>query len=207
MVRTYWESWCEQPSDGAVHVVGIDDVLLVRSPPGLRARLEAAAPTTADALVDALGVPTARHGASRLTYVTRDTFRRRLSDRAERVDAEDPRVTALRDAVNRLEWWESMGEEWWNLSWALIVDGAAVVLAAYDVWDDTIAHVAVFTASGGTFARAGRRRTRPPRSTRRSPRDWCRSGGHASRTPRSLRVAEKLGFVALGWQLYAAGLM
>ncbi|MFI5047179.1 MAG: GNAT family N-acetyltransferase [Acidimicrobiia bacterium] len=202
-VHAYWEAWCTQPPEaGNVHVVSIDDVLLVRSPTALRARIERAAPTTADALVDAIGEPTVRHGAARLTYADRITFRGRPSDRAIPVDGADPRVAALRDAADRDEWWESIGDHAWSHGTGLVVGHAVVALATYEIWDDTIAHVAVFTASGERSRGWSTEVASAAIDTAFAAGLVPQWRAHVGNTA-SLRVSEKLGFVACGFQLYA----
>ena len=111
-------------------------------------------------------------------------------------------MAALRDAADRDEWWESIGEHAWGHGSGLVVGDAVVALATYEVWDDTIAHVAVFTAPGersrGWSTEVASVAIDTAFAAGLVPQWRARVENTAS-----LRVSEKLGFVACGFQLYA----
>lgn len=203
-VRASWQAWAERDAEpGFVSIVHLGDDRFVTAPDDVRARVEAADPRTAGQLVEALGAPTvARSGAAHLAYADRMTFRPRPSGRVVVVGADDPRFSRLRADADPEEWGESFGQDERAHCVGIVHDDALVSIAGYRLWDDALAHVAVFTAAAqrarGLSTEVASAAIAHALEAGLVPQWRARVGNTAS-----IRVAEKLGLVTLGTQLFA----
>ena len=156
----------------------------------------------ADALAELLADHAVlRSGNSRLAYTDHTTFRPRISDRVVAVDAGGELFANLRASSHADEWNESMSHDDWARVSGIVERGALSAVAAYEVWDDSLAHVAVFTAppawSRGQSTETASATVEHASASGYVPQWRVRVGNDAS-----WRVAEKLGFVEAGRQTF-----
>jgi RimJ/RimL family protein N-acetyltransferase len=202
-VGAYWLAWeGRDPSRGYVSIVRLGADRFVTAPPELRARVESADPSNPDDLIQVLSDhAVARSGEARLAYTDRRSFRPRATSLVVAVDADDARLARLRDSADPDEWGESMSHDDRAHISGIVEDSDLVAIAAHHNWDDALGHVAVFTArsarSRGLATTVASATVEQAMTDGLVPQWRVRVGNDASR-----RVAEKLGFVELGRQIY-----
>jgi RimJ/RimL family protein N-acetyltransferase len=203
-VEQMWGRWEQReiPDDfDGVSVVVLNDRVFVRAPERFRA-LRQSPPITLDALVSVLGDDVARVvGEARLSYAERSALHLPADDGVVSIADDDAGLAALAHDANRAEWLEASADEPCAARFGIVDDDALRAVAALQVWDDTVGHYSVFTRAAD--------RGRGLAATVVSPAitasldlglvpQWRAQVGNGA----SQRVADKLGFVPLGRQMF-----
>jgi RimJ/RimL family protein N-acetyltransferase len=201
-VVAFWHEWAARPATDAVSLVAIGEHRLLYAPTRLRHRLESI-PFTTGALIEALGDDLVELvGEARLAYGDAGTLRLVPADGVIELPDTDPRVVALRETADPFDWREAAVDEPGAARFGVVDDGALLATANVQLWADTIGRLGVFTAAHA------RRRGLASKVGSAAAQFSLDVGGipqWRSRMTnlRSARVAERLGFVVLGRQIYA----
>jgi RimJ/RimL family protein N-acetyltransferase len=200
-VLAFWSRWAAADDADGVGIVEIGDHRFCHAPAHLRDRV-ASAPADLDAVVSVLGDDVDRAvGVARLAYADDRTLT--LPDAVPLADisGDDARLAALQGGADPAEWQEASADEACDARLGVVERNELVALATMRVWDDTVDHIGVFTRAdargrglaGDTAAgviRRGLERNLVPQ--------WrSRLGNDAS-----VAVADRLGFVRLGVELF-----
>ena len=172
------------------------------APERLRDRIIDAAPENLDELRRAVGpIRERRSGAARLAYAELSTLHVVDTAGVVRVDDADPRLAALAAASDTAEWTEASADEAAPFRYGYAEGDELLSVASLHVWDDTIGQLGVFTraeARGRGLARAAASAAIMIACDASLVPQWrSRVGNEAS-----ARVADRLGFVAIGRQLF-----
>jgi RimJ/RimL family protein N-acetyltransferase len=192
-----WPAPHEVPT---VSVVTIGDRTFSTAPPHLRDRL-IDPPTNVDALVARLGGDVERFGTARLAYADDRTLRPVGRDGIEAVPEDDPRLGALERSADHAEWLEASADEPCEARYGVAEKGELLALSTMQVWEDAVGHFGVFTrADRRNRGLAGRvaGHASAVALDRGLVAQWRSSEGNVA----SAAVADRLGFVTLGWQLF-----
>jgi predicted GNAT family acetyltransferase len=172
------------------------------APTRLRHRLEGI-PSGAGALVAARGDDLVeRVGEARLAYGDAGTLRLVSADDVIEIPDTDQRLAALRETTDPFDWREAAVDEPGAARFGVVEDGALLAAANVQLWGDTIGRLGVFTAA------QARRRGLGSKVGSSAARFSLELGGIPQWRSRmtnlgSARVAERLGFVLVGRQIYA----
>ena len=172
------------------------------APERLRPRFAGHDPLDLASLVHLLGDDAASVGGeARLAYGDVSTLRLVTTNEFPVIAANDTRLVAMEAISDVSEWQEASADEACDLRVGVLEAGALVALATLQNRGGAIGHVSVFTAA--------------PRADEASPpepaRPWSRRTLTLGLVPQwrsrlgndaSARVADKLGFVALGQQIF-----
>jgi predicted GNAT family acetyltransferase len=208
-VVSMWEGWeqssCDDFDDfddfGGVVVTVVDDRHFVRAPARLRPRLDPM-PNDLAELVACLGDDVVHVvGECRLAYA--DAAGLRLPERADvmPVSDDDPRLDALGRSAEPAEWLEASADEPAETRVGIVDGDELVALAGMFVWSETVGHFSVFTRASHRGRGLAGRVVAPlvAQSLEHGLVPQWRS--LLSNTP-SARVADRLGFVPLGHQMF-----
>jgi len=204
-VHEYWRAWATASvPDDALGLVVIDGVRYIQAPSHLIDRIAAAEPDGVDALLRAAGVEATRSGEARLAYAYADAPTVRLADAGdiERVGDDDPRLAALAAGADQPEWLEASADEPAPYRYGCTDGDELLAVASLHNWNDLIGQVSVFTRADargrGLAACVAAAAITQSFADGLVPQWRSRIGNDAS-----ARVADKLGFVALGTQAFA----
>ena len=201
-VSAYWRGWAgEQVTTNAVGLVVIGNERFLSAPDRLRDRLSDV-PGELDALVHALGADIERVGGeARLAYADEATLRPVVTRGVTDIMDGDTRLDALEAASEPVEWTEASADEACDRRVGVVEREALLAVGILQVWDDLLGQIGVFTAADARGSRsAGRVGSAIAQHALASsliPQWRSRIGLDAS-----ARVADKLGFVALGRQVF-----
>jgi len=199
-VRTYWQSWAARESPEAVSVVIIGRERFVRAPVRLRERLDAMAVVDLLSLVALLGDNVERAAEVRLAYVDEGSHLV-PTDGVVAIGDDDVRIAAIKAASDPAEWNEASVDEPCENRFGLLEHGDLVALSTCRVWEDLLGHIGVFAiahARGrGLGTIVGGAAVECAFSLGVVPQWRSLLSNHASE-----RVADSLGFVPLGRQLF-----
>jgi len=201
-VVAFWYEWVARPVSDAVSLVAIGEHRLILAPPRLRHRLEGI-PFTVGALIEALGDDLVELvGEARLAYGDAGTLRLVPADGVIEISDDDQRLVALRETADPFDWREAAVDEPGAARFGVVDDGALVATANVQLWADTIGRLGVFTAA------PARRRGLAAKVGSAAAQFSVDVGGIPQWRSRmtnltSARVAERLGFVVFGRQIYA----
>ena len=201
-VVAFWREWVTRPASDAVSLVAIGEHRLMSAPTLLRRRLEGI-PFTVGALVEALGDDLVELvGEARLAYGDAGTLRLVPTDDVIEIPDTDQRLAALRENADPFDWRESAQDEPGAARFGVIEDGALLAAANVQLWGDTIGRLGVFTAAhvrrSGLGSKVGSAGARFSLELGSIPQ-WRSRITNLD----SARVAERLGFVVVGRQIYA----
>jgi hypothetical protein len=201
-VVAFWHEWVARPASDAVSLVAIGDHRLISAPALLRHRLEAI-PFTVGALLEALGDDLVELvGEARLAYGDVGTLRLVPADGVIEISDTDDRLVALRDTADPFDWREAAVDEPGAGRFGVVEDGALLASANVQLWGETIGRLGVFTAAQarrrGLGAKVGSAAAQFSLDLGGIPQ-WRSRMTNLS----SARVAERLGFVVFGRQIYA----
>jgi GNAT superfamily N-acetyltransferase len=202
-VLAYWRGReSERGPAGVVSVVLIDQERFVVAPERWRERLGTALPGDLASLVEVLGDDVAGGGGeARLAYGDASTLRLVPMHGLTAIADDDARLAAMEAVSDPSEWREASADEACDVRVGVVEANALVALATLRAWNDEIGQVSVFTASHargrGVAAGAGSAVVEQARTRGLVPQWRSRLGNGAS-----ARVADKLGFVALGTQVF-----
>jgi RimJ/RimL family protein N-acetyltransferase len=179
-----------------VSVVELAGERFVAAPPHVRAQLDGVEPEV-NAVLAALGRDAAVVGDARLAFADDATFRARPIDGVERIADDDPRLHRLATRADTSEWLEASADEPADARYAAFEGGQIVAIATYGAWHATVGGIGVFTDA------AARGRGLAGRVATAAVAEVFGAGLIAQwqshvRNAASARVADKLGFVALG---------
>ena len=182
----------------AISVMTLAGESFVAAPEPFRTRL-AGVPADVDAVLAALGPDALERGPeARLAYAD-DTALALIASDAIRIADDDARHAPLEATANAAEWREASADEPADVRYALIDDDAIVALATMGAFGGVVGSIGVFTAA----ARRGRGLAGAVASpavadavARGLVPQWQSRVGLES----SARVADKLGFVTLGYR-------
>ncbi len=200
-VLSFWRRWVATPGIvGAVSLVEIGDERLVYAPEHLRPRLQET-PVSAEALADALAVPVAVVAEARLAFGDDGTLRLDETTGVVAISGNDSRVSALHQDADSAEWAEAATGEGAR-RFGVIRGDALVATATAELWADTVGRIGVFTAADarhrGLAGKVGSAAASYALEQACIPMWRSRITNTAS-----ARVADRLGFVAIGRQLSA----
>jgi RimJ/RimL family protein N-acetyltransferase len=202
-VLSFWRTWAGTPGvSDAVSLIEIGEHRLVYAPDWLQRRV-AGLPVAVAPLVEALGDDLVELvGEARLAYGDESSLRFLAMDGVVRLSDNDARVGALREAADSIEWREASVDETGSARFGVTERDALLAVANVRVWADTIAHLGVFTAAEarerGLASRVGSAAAGYSLELGCIPQ-WRSRISNAQ----SARVADRLGFVALGRQIFA----
>ena len=200
-VRAFWRQWATEPESTNASVVTIGVERFCRAPEYLRERL-ADPPADLEALVDVLGDNLEQvRGQARLAYGDANTLRLPDPGPLEPIADHDKRLAALERAAEPFEWIEASIDEPCDHRVGLFDGKRLVALATMHEWHHLVGHIGVFTRAedrGRGFAgRAAAGAVELARQRSLVPQWRSRLGNDASAA-----VADRLGFEALGMQLF-----
>ena len=201
-VVAFWHEWAARPVSDAVSLVAIGEHRLILAPPRLRRRLEGT-PFTVGALIEALGDDLVELvGEARLAYGDAGTLRLLPADGVIEIADNDQRLVALRENADPFDWREAAVDEPGAARFGVVDGGALLATANVQLWADTIGRLGVFTAA------QARRRGLAAKVGSAAAQFSVDVGGIPQWRSRmtnltSARVAERLGFVVCGRQIYA----
>jgi RimJ/RimL family protein N-acetyltransferase len=201
-VQRYWRDWAVPVSD-AVAIVDVGGERYMRAPDRLRPTLEAEHPRDLAALLAVLGDEAGdRFGAALLSYVDERAARLMPHEGVVELSDRDGRVEELESGADEAEWRESISGHVWQRRLGIVQDQSLLALCALEVWDDDLCHLGAFTAAparnrglAGAVVSAA---MGDAFDLGLVPQWRCQLGNDAS-----LRVAQKLGFVQAGTQMFA----
>lgn len=201
-VVAFWQEWVSRPASDAVSLVAIGEHRLIYAPTRLRQRLEGI-PFTVGALVEALGDDLVELvGEARLAYGDAGTLRLVSADDVIEIPDTDQRLAALRETADPFDWREAAVDEPGAARFGVVEDGALLAAANVQLWGDTIGRLGVFTAAqarrSGLGSKVGSAAARFSLELGGIPQWRSRMTNLGS-----ARVAERLGFVVVGRQIYA----
>jgi hypothetical protein len=202
-VLSFWRAWAATEGvAGEVSLVAIGDEHLVYSPDHLRARLEGV-PAETGALVAALGDDLLEiAGEARIAFGDEGTLHLDSSTGVVAVASDDARVRALRADADPWEWAEATTAEVGVPRFAIVEDDAVVATSTAQLWGNEIGRLGVFTAAHarrrGFAGRVGSAAAAYALEQNCIPL-WRSRITNTS----SARVADRLGFVVLGRQVFA----
>jgi len=201
-VLAFWRAWeAESGIPDRVSVVVIGAERFTRAPQRLRGRIDVEAPADLSALIEILD-DDVEHvvGAARLAYTDETTFRPVATGSVTGVGDDDARLAELRAASDRSEWSEASADEACEARYGVVDDDSLLAVATLQSWNDVLGHVSVFTADHarrrGLASRVGTAAVTRALTLGLVPQWRSRIGNDAS-----ARVADQLGFVALGRQM------
>jgi hypothetical protein len=198
----FWHDWAARPAPDAVSLIAIGEHQLISAPILLRQRLEGI-PFTVGALIEALGDDLLELvGEARLAYGDAGTLRLTPTDDVIEIPDTDRRLIALRETADPFDWREAAVDEPGAARFGVVEDGALLATANVQLWSDTIGRLGVFTTAHA------RRRGLGSKVGSAAAQFTLQSGSIPQWRSRmtnlnSARVAGRLGFVVLGWQIYA----
>lgn len=201
-VRSYWRGWAAaRVTTNAVGLVVIGNERFLSAPGRLRERLSNV-PGELDALVDTLGDDIERVGGeARLAYADEETLRAVDSNSVTDIGNNDARLGSLETESDPLEWTEASADELCDQRVGIVDGDALLAVGILQVWDDALGQIGVFTAAHargrGLAGRVGSAVAEHALASSLVPQWRSRVGLDAS-----ARVADKLGFVALGRQVF-----
>jgi len=201
-VLAFWRAWeAESVPPDRVSVVVIGAERFTRAPERLRGRIDVEIPGDLSALIEILD-DDVEHvvGAARLAYTDETTFRPVATGGVTDVGDDDARLAELTAAADRSEWSEASADEACEVRYGLVDDDSLLAVATLQNWNDVLGHVGVFTAEHarrrGLASRVGTAAVSRALALGLVPQWRSRIGNDAS-----ARVADQLGFVALGRQM------
>jgi RimJ/RimL family protein N-acetyltransferase len=202
-VHEYWRAWTAEPvPDDALGLVVIEGVRYLQAPAHLIARITAAEPDGLEALLRAAGVEATRSGRARLAYADARTVQLVDTGDIERVGDDDQLLAALAAHTERREWLEASADEPAPYRFGCTDGDQLLAVASLHNWNDVIGQVSVLTRADargrGLAARVASAAITQTFADGLVPQWRSRIGNDAS-----ARVADKLGFVALGTQAFA----
>ena len=201
-VRAYWRAWEAQSRMlDRVSIVVIGHERFTCAPERLRGRIDVEAPAELSSLLEMLGDEVeAVRGVARLSYTDEAAFRPVASDGVTGIGDDDARLAALRAASDPSEWAEASPDEPCEYRDGVVERDSLLAVATLRVWDDALGHVGVFTAAHarrhGLASKVGSAAVTRALTLGLVPQWRSRIENDAS-----ARVADRLGFVALGKQL------
>jgi RimJ/RimL family protein N-acetyltransferase len=203
-VLAMWQRWAGDAVDDefvGVGVVAIGDHRFLRAPHHLRDRF-IDPPIELDDLVARLGSDLERVvGAARLAYADDTTLRLADPGALTPIGDDDPRLAALERVADRAEWLEASADEACEARLGIVDGDELLALATLHVWDETVGHFGVFTRADARGRHLARRTASGVIDLARArdtvPQWRSRIGNDASAA-----VADRLGFVPLGRQLF-----
>ena len=141
-------------------------------------------------------------GEARLAYGDASTLRLVPADDVIEIPDTDQRLVALREKADPFDWHEAAMNEPGAARFGVVEDGALLAAANVQLWGDTIGRLGVFTAA------QARRRGLGSRVGSSAARFSLEAGAIPQWRSRmtnlgSASVAERLGFVVVGRQIYA----
>ena len=192
----------ERGPSGLVSLVTIDREQFVLAPERVRTRLAHARLGDVASLVEALGDEvTSVGGQARLAYGDAKTLRLVLTKELTAIADDDARLGALEAVSDPTEWREASADESCDVRVGVVEASSLVAVATLQAWNDQIGQVSVFTAwharGRGLAAGAGSAVVEDALTLGLVPQWRSRIGNDAS-----ARVADNLGFVALGTQSF-----
>jgi RimJ/RimL family protein N-acetyltransferase len=203
-ITDMWERWATSsfPDDfDGVSIVVLNDREFVRAPERFDV-LRREPPTTLDALVTRLGDDAERVvGEAQLSYADAATLQLRVDTATDTIADDDPRLSALEATADRDEWLEASADEPCALRRGIVDRVTLRAVAALQVWDDTIGHFSVFTRAADRGHGLAAQVVSPVIAASLDlgvVPQWRA----LLRNVASQRVADKLGFVPLGRQMF-----
>jgi RimJ/RimL family protein N-acetyltransferase len=201
-VQRYWRDWAAPTSD-AVAIVDIGGERYMRAPDRLRSRLDVEQPRDLAELLNVLGDEAGdRYGGALLSYVDEPAARLVSHEGVVELPDRDARVRELESAADEAEWRESISGHVWQRRVGIVQDQSLLALCALEVWDDDLCHLGAFTAASarnrGLAGKVVSAAIGDAFERGLVPQWRCQLGNDAS-----LRVAQKLGFVQAGTQMFA----
>jgi len=201
-VVAFWHAWAARPASDAVSLVAIGEHRLLYAPTRLRRRLEGI-PFTVEALIEALGDDLVELvGEARLAYGDAGTLRLVPADGVIEISDSDPRLVALRETADPFDWREAAVDEPGAARFGVVDDGALLATANVQLWAHAIGRLGVFTTAHarrrGLATKVGSAAAQFSLDVGGIPQ-WRSRMTNSS----SARVAERLGFVVIGRQIYA----
>jgi hypothetical protein len=201
-VVAFWHDWVTRPASDAVSLVAIGEHRLMSAPSRLRQRLEGI-PVATGALIDALGDDLVELvGEARLAYGDAGTLRLVPADDVIEIPDTDQRLVALRETADPFDWQEAAMDEPGAARFGVVENGALLATANVQLWGDTIGRLGVFTAAqtrrSGLGSKVGSAAASFTLELGSIPQ-WRSRITNLD----SARVADRLGFVVVGRQIYA----
>jgi hypothetical protein len=202
-VLSFWRAWAATTGvAGEASLVVIGDEHLVYAPDRLRARL-GRVPAETGALVAALGDDLIEVvGEARLAFGDERTLRLDSDTGVISLASDDPRVGVLRSGADPWEWAEATTAEVGVPRFAIVEDDAVVATSTAQLWGNEIGRLGVFTAAHarrrGLAGRVGSAAAAYALEQNCIPL-WRSRITNTS----SARVADRLGFVGVGRQVFA----
>jgi hypothetical protein len=202
-VLQLWRAWAATPGVvGDVSVVAIGEERLVYAPEHLRDRLDGVL-VDSDALGDALGDELIEIvGEARLAFGDAQTLRLEDTTDVIPITNDDPRLRTLRGRADPVEWAEATNAELGVPRFAILDDDAIAATSTVQLWGNAVGRLGVFTAAHarrrGLAGRVGSAAAAHSLGQNCIPM-WRSRVTNTS----SARVADRLGFVALGRQVFA----
>jgi RimJ/RimL family protein N-acetyltransferase len=200
-VHDYWRGWEAQgDASESVSVVMLGSERFVRAPDRLRDLLVARRPEDLESLRVLLGDDIEQAVEVRLAYID-DRSRLAATDGVLDISDGDPRLAAAKAESDPLEWSESSVDDPCENRFGVVEPGGLVSVSTVRVWADRLGHIGVFTAAPargrGLGARVGAAAAERAFALGVVPQWRSRIDN-----PASERVADSLGFVGLGRQLF-----
>jgi RimJ/RimL family protein N-acetyltransferase len=201
-VRAFWSAWeAQSVLPDRVSVVVIDHQRFTCAPERLRGRIDDEAPADLSSMIEILGDDVEEVvGHARLAYTDAAAFRPVARDGVTSVGDHDVRIAALRAASDPGEWSDAAPDEQCEHRCGVVENDSLVAIATLRVWNDTLGHVGVFSAAHarrrGLASKVGSAAVTYALTLGLVPQWRSRLGNEASE-----RVADQLGFVALGRQM------
>jgi GNAT superfamily N-acetyltransferase len=200
-VHTYWRGWANQGEHPeAVSVVVLGRERFVRAPDRLRGQLDSESVADLPSLVALLGDDVERAAEVRLAYLD-DGSRLVPTDGVVDIGDDDARVAAAKAAADPSEWSEASIEEPCENRLGLLEHGDLVAMSTCRVWEGLLGHIGVFAVAPargrglGTVVGAAAAERAFALGVVAQWRSLL--SNHASE-----RVADSLGFLPLGHQLF-----
>lgn len=202
-VQRFWQDWAVPASD-AVAIVDVDGERYVSAPERLRSKLDVEQPRDLAELLTVLGGDAGdRFGGALLSYLDEPAARLVAGEGVVELADADAAVSELESTADGAEWNESISGHAWHRRFGIVEDGSLLALCGLEVWNDDVAHLGAYTAAparnrglAGMVASAA---LRDAFERGLVPQWRCQLGNDAS-----LRVAQKLGFVQAGTQMFAS---